>query len=108
MRRRNRRYSGTKKPIAMSSVWTAAVGAIALLLMWAFLSVLAFGSIGSPRIVGGIAMLVMVASIVALFVGTKTFRNDNFSTISRVLGLVLPAIATVAWLLLYCIGILFG
>lgn len=35
-------------------------------------------------------------------------RNDNFEKISRILGVVVPAIATACWVILYCIGILIG
>ena len=35
-------------------------------------------------------------------------KNENFDKVSRILGVVVPAVAAALWVLLYIIGILMG
>lgn len=108
MNRRSRRYSGQKKPLSTPSIG-AALGAVASLLILVLALFIAANTDGSSaNIIGGISVLAMILAIATCVAGAHMARNDNFEKISRILGVVVPAIATACWVILYCIGILIG
>lgn len=104
MNRRNRRYR-EKKPVSTTSLVYAGVSAFSFLLCICAI-VISVGTDGaSPRFVGGIAVLCMIATTYILICGIKLFKNENFSKVSRLVGVLVPAIATLFWILLYIVGI---
>ena len=104
MNRRNKRYSGQKKPLSTPSIGAAIGGVASLLVMVLALLVASRTDGASANIVGGICVLAMIFSVVVCVVGTRMLRNDNFEKISRMVGVI----ATACWIILYCIGILIG
>lgn len=108
MNRRRRRYSGQKKPISVPSVVTAVMGAVSILAFAVIITLATAAGGNSTNVVGGISVLLFLASAVAVVYGWKIHRNDNFELISRWLGVIVPAVATLNWLVLYMIGILVG
>ena len=52
--------------------------------------------------------MIMIVTIVALIRGVQVSKNENFDKVSRILGVVVPAVAAALWVLLYIIGILMG
>ena len=108
MNRRNNRKYREKKPQATESIISAAIGGASILL---FLFILLFvaGTEGTvANVFGGVSVLAMFISLVALVRGAKMSKNDNFDKISRVLGVAVPAVGASLWVLLYIIGILMG
>ena len=106
-RRNNRRYR-EKKPLSTESVIVAVVGGVSILL-YLFMLLFVAGSEGTvANVFGGVSVLVMIASIVALVRGIRISKNDNFDKVSRVLGVIVPALGTASWVILYIIGILMG
>ncbi|MBC5685694.1 hypothetical protein H8R94_03525 [Roseburia sp. NSJ-9] len=108
MNRRSRRYSGKKKPLSTPSIGAALGAAASLLILVLALFIAANTDGSSANIIGGISVLAMILAIATCVAGAHMARNDNFEKISRILGVVVPAIATACWVILYCIGILIG
>jgi len=68
------------------------------------LSVIKAGDL--PNVLGGLAFLFMLASIVCLYVGAVRFRDKNKEQISRWVGLAVPGISVVIWIFIYGIGMI--
>ncbi len=58
-----------------------------------------------PGVVGVMAMLV---SIITFSTGVRSARQDDYDIVTRIIGVILPALAMVTLILLYFAGILFG
>ena len=76
---------------------------VALSLMLLTTAGLNFGRL--PGVVGVMAMLV---SIITFSTGVRTARQDDYDIVTRIIGVILPALAMVTLILLYFAGILFG
>ena len=94
MNRRSRRYSGQKKPLSTPSIGAALGAAASLLILVLALFIAANTDGSSANIIGGISVLAMILAIATCVTGAHMARNDNFEKISRILGVVVPAIAT--------------
>ena len=105
-RRRRRRYGESRRPNSVRSMVVAGVSAVSILIYIVFL-LISVGSKGdTPNVLGGLAMLDMLIAFVCLFLGIKDFRDDSYNTTTRMIGLVLSILATLAWLVLYVAGML--
>lgn len=106
-RRKNRRYQ-EKKPLSTESVVAAVIGGVSILI-FLFMLLFVAGMEGIvANVFSGVSVLVMVITIVALVIGGKNSKNEYFDKTSRLLGVVVPALGTTVWVLLYIIGILMG
>ncbi len=107
MARRRRRSYEKKKPVAVAAIWTSVIGLICFLIAVALMLLttvgLDFGKL--PGVVGVMAMLV---AVITFSTGVRTARQDDYDLVTRVLGVILPALAMVLLILLYFTGILFG
>lgn len=108
MNRRNRRYSGQKKPLSTPSIGAAVCGAVSLTIWFLAIAFSAKAEGGSGNVAGGICVLAMILSIGAFAAGFGMVKNENFEKISRIVGVAVPGAAMLCWILLYCIGILVG
>ncbi|MDD6194831.1 MAG: hypothetical protein PUB19_08030 [Lachnospiraceae bacterium] len=106
-RRNNRRYR-EKKPLSTESIVASVVGGVSIL-FYLFTLLFVAGTEGTvANVFGGVSVLAMIVTIVALVQGAKVRKNDNFDKVSRVLGVVVPALGAALWVILYMIGILMG
>lgn len=105
---RVRRYRGNRKPRSRGSLWAAACGAGSIVMFAFALFASARTQGASANVIGGLCVLAMLVAIVALVYGVRFFKNENFDKLSRVLGVVVPFLATFGWIMLYCIGIFIG
>ena len=105
---RRRRKERNKQPISTVSIWTMAVGGVALLffIVLMFYAVLKEGEIG--KIAGGFGLCAFVACIVSVPVGYKALQQMEYRLLHRFLGFVVPLIGLLLWLALYLFGLLFA
>lgn len=106
-RRNNRRYRD-KKPFSTESVVQIVIGGVSILAFLAILLLAARTEGTIANFFGGASVLIMIVTIVALIRGVQVSKNENFDKVSRILGVVVPAVAAALWVLLYIIGILMG
>lgn len=107
MSQRKRRYM-EKKPLSTGSVVEAVVALISIVLLVVLLFVMAWSEGKGQNLYGGLAVLGMLAALISLIRGYKHCKNENFEKISRLLGVIVPLIATILWMLVYIIGIFKG
>ena len=107
MARRRRRSYEKKKPVAAASIGTSIVGLICFLIA-AVLVVLAASELDFGKLTGIIGVITMLISMMAFGVGARTARENDHDFLSRVIGVVVPAVSSVVLLSIYFLGILFG
>lgn len=107
MSRRKRRYT-EKKPLSTGSIVEAVVALISIVMLVVLLFLIALSDGKGENLYGGLAVLGMLAALISLIRGYKLRKNENFEKISRLLGVIVPLIATVLWVLIYIIGIFKG
>ncbi len=60
------------------------------------------------HLVPGVGVLLLIVSIISLVYGVRERKREQFSTWSRVIGIVFPAIGTASWVVIYLIGLFFA
>ena len=101
---RRRRYGEPKKVTSVISVRAALTSLLSGGLLAALLAYSVFTEGNNAKWVVGIAFLSMVMAFVSLGYGIKEFKNNTYSEISRYMGLLLPLLASAAWILIYIVG----
>jgi glycerol uptake facilitator-like aquaporin len=108
MNRRRRRIKEKRKPFSPVSLGAVIAGGVTLLLFFLVLTVSAYEQGNTANILGAVAVVSMVVAIVAFARGLTERKNDNFDLLTRWLGVILPAVAALSWIVLYLIGALLG
>jgi len=102
--KKKRRYR-EKKPHNLRSIMAAipATVSFALFLLVIVLSVINEGKIS--RALAGLGMIFFLVSIVEFYYGFREYKKDDYSTVSRRIGVILPVISFLLWGALLAIGI---
>ncbi len=105
---RRKRKERSKQPISVVSIWTSAVGGVALLGFCALMvyAVLKQGEVG--KFAGGIGLCAFVACIVCVPVGYKAMQQLEYRLLQRLMGFFVPLAGLLLWLALYLFGLLFA
>lgn len=105
MAKKKRRYR-EKKPHNMRSFMTAipATVSFAFYILVLVESIRNEGHIG--RALPALGMLFLIASAILSFYGFGEWKKDDYSTVSRRLGLILPLVSFLLWVILFVIGLL--
>ena len=61
-----------------------------------------------PNFMGALGMVFFLGMIPSVVIGRNQFKLQNFNFISRIIGLVIPKIALIAWGILYFFGLVFA
>lgn len=106
MRSRKRRYR-EKKPSDPRSLLAAMPAAVSIVfyIMALILSVRNNGTIG--RLIPSIGVVLLLISFFLLYYGAREVKKDDFNGISRGLGVLLPLISLLIWLIVFLAGLLF-
>ena len=107
MARRRRRSYEKKKPVALTSVVTLLVGIICFVTA-VILIIISTGEMGFGKLVGAVGFMTMIISMMAFAIGVRTAREVEKDAVTRLLGVVAPAVSMVVLLIFYFTGILFG
>lgn len=107
MSQRNRRY-GEKKPLSTGSLAMAGVALGSFFLLIAVLVLMSFTEERGQTLYGGLCVLAMIVAVLSLIRGSRLQKNENFEKVSRYIGVIVPGLAVLAWVLIYCIGIFMG
>ena len=107
MARRRRRSYEKRKPVAVTSIWTSIIGIICFLVGLTLMFLSASGP-DFGRLPGTIGFMTMLVAMITFFVGADAARESDRDLISRVIGVIVPAVSMTMLLLVYFMGILFG
>lgn len=107
MSQRNRRYRD-KKPLSTGSLAMAGVALGSFFLLIAVLLLMSFTKERGQTIYGGLSVLAMIVAVLTLIRGSRLKKNDNFEKVSRQIGVIVPGLTVLAWVLIYCVGIFMG
>ena len=104
--KKKRRYR-EKKPHNLRSIMAAipATVSFALFLLVIVESVINDGKI--TRILAGLGMIFFIVSIIEFYYGFREYKKDDYSTVSRRVGVILPLVSFLLWGALFVIGIVF-
>ncbi|MCR4781651.1 MAG: hypothetical protein K5851_02720 [Lachnospiraceae bacterium] len=104
--KKKRRYR-EKKPHNLRSIMAAipATVSFALFLLVIVESVINDGKI--TRILAGLGMIFFIVSIIEFYYGFREYKKDDYSTVSRRVGVILPLVSFLLWGALFVIGIFF-
>lgn len=103
-KKNNRRRK--KDPITPLSIIIMSLSGVSIILFFIFIF---SGTKGlALRIISGLSVIFMILCIAAFILGVRQFIKTGFATLSKVLAVVLPAVAAALWLVTYLFGILIG
>jgi cytoskeletal protein RodZ len=108
MNRRRRRIREKRKPLSPVSLGACVAGGITLLLFVGFLLISAYQEGNTINLFGAVSVLCMIVAVAALVRGIAARRNENFDGFTRLLGVIVPGISAVSWIVLYMIGAIVG
>jgi hypothetical protein len=101
MNRRRRRIREKRKPLSPVSLGACVAGGITLLLFVGFLLISAYQEGNTINLFGAVSVLCMIVAVAAR-------RNENFDGFTRLLGVIVPGVSAVSWIVLYMIGAIVG
>ncbi|GEM_PF-1428236 len=107
MDKRRRRYR-EKKPMDLKSITVAAPAGVSILYFLICMGYAISADRNIPKILSAIGTIFFIASFVELFIGFSERKNDEASTWSRRIGIILPLISMLIWATLYILGIING
>ncbi len=106
--KRNKRRYMERKPLSIASIVWGTVGILSFLSEVLLLLIDAYNDGYLPNYMGGMGVLLMAVSVVALYFALLKLRDDSVRGSSKAFGVAAAAISLVLWILLYCVGILVG
>lgn len=106
--RRRKWVTESKKNASNASIAVAIVSAVAIVFL--IISVVyAIESGGRiPNYMGALGMIFFLGTIPCVIIGRNQFKLSNFNFISRIIGLIVPIVALIAWGILYFFGLVFA
>ena len=103
MSRRRRKVQ--RQPIAQINIITSVLGAISLVVFATVISAASETGGQLPKPVSGLGLLCCFISVYSGVLGSRTLGDVEHSTLFRIIGFALPALAGLLWVLVYIYGI---
>ena len=107
MNKRRRRYR-EKKPIDIRSISAAVPAGISILYFLICIEYAIGGDRSIPKMLSAVGTVLFIASFPEIFIGFSERKNDEASTWSKRIGIILPIISMLVWASLYALGIING
>lgn len=107
MNKRRRRYR-EKKPMDLKSITVAAPAGVSILYFLICMIYAISADRNIPKMLSAMGTIFFIASFIELFIGFSERKNDEASTWSKRIGIILPIISMLVWASLYALGIING